>query len=33
MSLFLSLKAANEIEEFRCRIYKDEVVVYDTVNA
>ncbi len=32
-SLYLSLRAANEIEEFRCRILNDEVVVYDSVNA
>jgi chloramphenicol O-acetyltransferase type A len=32
-SLYLSLKAANEIEEFRYRILDGEVVVYDYVNA
>lgn len=33
VSLYLSLKAANEIEEFRMRILNDEVVIYDHVNA
>lgn len=32
-SLYLSLKAANEIDEFRCRILDNDVVVYDSVNA
>jgi chloramphenicol O-acetyltransferase type A len=32
-SLYLSLKAANETEEFRYRILNDEVVIYESVNA
>jgi chloramphenicol O-acetyltransferase type A len=31
--LYFSLKAVNEIEEFRCRILNDEVVIYERVNA
>jgi chloramphenicol O-acetyltransferase type A len=32
-SLYLSLKAVNEIEEFRYRIKDDKVLVYDSINA
>ncbi|OQY29269.1 MAG: hypothetical protein B6244_04610 [Candidatus Cloacimonetes bacterium 4572_55] len=32
-TLFSSLKAANSIEEFRCRIVDDQAVIYDVIHA